>query len=112
MMNHLVVHTETVSDIKKTEMAYSRWFGHHKEKPVHRYEKEETTLQFKENKKIVKEETASQIDVFNHHEFIKKHELVIEPNMLTEQTISYLSQRLIEDIEVKRRRDYERRGRH
>lgn len=115
MMNNLVVNTESVSEISKSDMKYNKMYSSmkksHTEYNSPKYE--HVDIEYKETKKIVKEEKAEEkTEVFNSHEYVKKTELYIEPSMLTERTVNYLSQRLIENIETKQRRDYERRGRH
>lgn len=115
MMNSLVVNTESVSEISKSDIKYNKLFSSMKKSHTeyHAPKYEHVDIEYKETKKIVKEEkTEQKAEVFNNHEYVKKTELFIEPNMLTERTVNYLSRRLIETIETKQRRDYERRGRH
>jgi hypothetical protein len=115
MMNSLVVNTESVSEISKSDMKYSKMYSSMKKSHTeyHSPKYEHVEIEYKEAKKSVKEEKVEEkTEVFNSHEYVKKTELYIEPRMLTERTVNYLSQRLIENIETKQRRDYERRGRH
>ncbi len=122
MMNQLFVNTETVTDMKKSDLKYNKWFNNmrkYAQSELNSNRKSETLshveLQYRQENKTTErneiETETRRIEQINSKEYIKKNELLIEPTMLTEGTIKYLSHRLIETIETKQRRDYERRGR-
>lgn len=122
MMNQLFVNTETVTDMKKSDLKYNKWFNtirKNAQSELISNRQSETLshieLQYRqENKTTERNEIEIQTrrtEQINSKDYIKKNELLIEPTMLTEGTIKYLGHRLIETIETKQRRDYERRGR-
>ncbi len=123
MMNHLFTNTETVTDLRKSEIEYRKMFStveksngvvssyNNLEKKINSVE-----LKYKTEKKVIdKNETeirsSKKSEIINSHEFIKKDELIIEPRMLNEKTINYISERLFETMEAKKRREFARRGR-
>lgn len=113
MMNHVVGHTEVVNELRINDYHYNRWFMKQHKKEQKHYLNDNTMNHYAEmafKKQVKQEKETSSVVQIDTNEFIKKQELHIEPAMLTEETIRFISDRMMENIEAKEERDYERNG--